>query len=359
MADTKVVQPPAAHLCIMCKDSCDDDNALKCATCSSYVHAQCLVKHGRDKSVKKIQGAAPTWLHDVLQAAGIRYFCPTCLPLLTNKPTDAKQRSDLTDFANKMDAIDNKVDLLLSALVDTSQSTEASGTTVKDGAKSNKVIDRKIPSYATIAAQQSTEVKKIVLEAVNGAFKSKAQEEMKGIAVVVHGLKDNKKDLADVKDIFKSIDCDFTIARIRRLNSKPANTNKYSTRGTYVQPLLVELGSKSDQSQLLRSAKLLKDTEHSSVYIRKWLTKEEMDVDKKLREQCAKLNDSQEQTTEGKKRYVVINKDIRKRRNSGHLDSKKVDVAALLAAITNVAASQPPRPASESDSDGEFGTLEG
>jgi hypothetical protein len=84
-----------------------------------------------------------------------------------------------------------------------------------------------------------------------------------------------------------------------------------------------------------------------------------MDVDKKLREQCAKLNDSQEQTTEGKKRYVVINKDIRKRRNSGHLDSKKVDVAALLAAITNVAASQPPRPASESDSDGEFGTLEG
>ena len=81
---------PEAHLHVTCNSDSDTD-ALLCTSCTAYVHASCLVKHGRDKSAKKIQGAAPVWLHDVLHAAGLRYFCPTCLP---NLACDATSKTD-------------------------------------------------------------------------------------------------------------------------------------------------------------------------------------------------------------------------------------------------------------------------
>ena len=74
MAEAK----PVAHLYVVFNSDGDTD-ALTCASCTASVHASCFVKHGRDKSAKKIQEAAPIWLHDVLHAAGVRYFCPVDL----------------------------------------------------------------------------------------------------------------------------------------------------------------------------------------------------------------------------------------------------------------------------------------
>ena len=72
-----------AHLCNFCHESCDDGNALCCAKCAtSYIHDNCLIKLGRDKSSKKIQGAALAWLREVLHCVGMRYFCPNCITSL-------------------------------------------------------------------------------------------------------------------------------------------------------------------------------------------------------------------------------------------------------------------------------------
>ena len=74
--------PDTAHLCTLCILPCEEDNTLNRAKCATSVHANCLIKKGREKATKKVQGASPTWLHEVLFATGICYFCPTCLPAL-------------------------------------------------------------------------------------------------------------------------------------------------------------------------------------------------------------------------------------------------------------------------------------
>ena len=110
------------HLCALCILPCEEDNTLNCAKCAASIHANCLIKKGREKATKKVQGASPTWLHEVLFAAGICFFCPTCLPALQfdHLATDNKFNSS-TDLANKVASIDYKVDLLLSVLVDSAQ----------------------------------------------------------------------------------------------------------------------------------------------------------------------------------------------------------------------------------------------
>ena len=106
----------------------------------------------REKATKKVQGASPTWVHEVLFAAGIRYFCPTCLPALQfdHLATDNKPNS-LTDLVNKVASIDNKVDLLLSVLVDSAQPVNSQAQNGQDQNEQNRA---KL-SYANVAAAQA------------------------------------------------------------------------------------------------------------------------------------------------------------------------------------------------------------
>ena len=103
---------------------CYDDNALCCTICAtSYFHDTSLIKLGRYKSAKKIQGAAPAWLREVQYCVGMRYFCPNCITSLDHtyaKPND-EQDAVITALNVKVTAIDNKVDLLLSTLTDSAQ----------------------------------------------------------------------------------------------------------------------------------------------------------------------------------------------------------------------------------------------
>jgi hypothetical protein len=93
----------------------------------------------------------------------------------------------------------------------------------------------------------------------------------------------------------------------------------------------VELLDISEQSAILLSAKNLKDTAHSNVYIRKWLNDIEREQDKLLRDRCLKLNDKYPADSEGKRRFSVINGHIRERRSNGSINfNKTVNYDALL-----------------------------
>ena len=110
-----------------------------------------MVKHGREKAAKKIQGTAPVWFHEVLHAAGVRYFCPTCLPLSASiSVVDTSPQSP--DLLNKIAALDHKVDRLLSVFNDASQATDTSPSTSTHKASSTKL------SLANIVASQSKEM---------------------------------------------------------------------------------------------------------------------------------------------------------------------------------------------------------
>ena len=120
-----------AHLCNVCNGSCDDDNALCCTTCTtSCIHDNYLIKLGRDKSAKKIQGVAPAWLREVLHCLGIRFFCPTCSPSICllssdDRPTATNDQSvKINELAGKVTAPDNKIDLLSETMLDSPQPAE-------------------------------------------------------------------------------------------------------------------------------------------------------------------------------------------------------------------------------------------
>ena len=49
-----------AYVMIICNDTCDSHtDTLNCVKCAASFHFQYLVKRGREKAVKKIQGTAP------------------------------------------------------------------------------------------------------------------------------------------------------------------------------------------------------------------------------------------------------------------------------------------------------------
>ena len=88
-----------------------------------------------------------------------------------------------------------------------------------------------------------------------------------------------------------------------------------------VRPLLVELLDNAEQFTILLSAKNLKDTRYDKVYIRKWLSNDEREKDKLLRDRCYKLNQKFPSNIDGKKLYTVINGYIRERRHNGLINS--------------------------------------
>ena len=70
---------------------------------------------------------------------------------------------------------------------------------------------------------------------------------------------------------------------------------------------------------------------HDKVYIHKWLSNDEREKDKLLRDRCYKLNQKFRSNIDGEKLYTVINGYIRKRRHNGSINfNKEVDYDKLL-----------------------------
>ena len=84
--------------------------------------------------------------------------------------------------------------------------------------------------------------------------------------------------------------------------------------------------------RLPKSGKDLHETTLHTVFISKYLSQEDQIANKKLRDQCTKRNDLCGNMPGGEKRFVVYNKSIRRRRDSGHLDvCSEIDHDKLLA----------------------------
>ena len=93
----------------------------------------------------------------------------------------------------------------------------------------------------------------------------------------------------------------------------------------------MELLANAEQSTILLSAKYLKNTHYDKVYIRIWLSDNEREKDKLLRDRCYKLNQKFPSNTDGKKLYSVINGYIRERRLNGSINfNQEVDYDKLL-----------------------------
>ena len=93
----------------------------------------------------------------------------------------------------------------------------------------------------------------------------------------------------------------------------------------------MELLDNAEQSTVLLSAKNLKDTRYDKIYIRKWLSDDEREKDKLLRDRCCKLNQKFPSNLDGKKLYTVVNGYIQERRHNGSINfNNEVDYDKLL-----------------------------
>ena len=236
-----------------------------CAT--SYIHDNCLIKLGREKSAKKVQGAAPAWLRDVLHCAGMRYFCPSCNSSLEHtqgQPT-TDQNVVITTLNEKIAAIDNKVDLLLSTLVESVQlSSEATVNT-------DATVPAK-PLYSKIAAQAPT--RELLKDVVTEVIQSRDHKVVQNTSVVLLGVPISKNDSHTVSEILRAIDCDCKIAKLHRLgkntktsarstdqpnpahqapNTTPPNVDQQAQRSP---PILVTFSTELDRFSVLRNANL-------------------------------------------------------------------------------------------------------
>ena len=67
------------------------------------------------------------------------------------------------------------------------------------------------------------------------------------------------------------------------------------------------------------------------MFVRKWLTKEEIDAKLKLRDKCRTLTGSNVSIASGKLFFVVVNGYVRKRKSDGCIDFKRhVNIQRLL-----------------------------
>jgi hypothetical protein len=317
-----------AHLCNTCHDVCDSDNAICCAACtSSFIHDNCLIKSGRDKSAKKVQGAAPTWLREVLHNAGIRYFCSSCIPNLDfihAKASTQHSPQKIVELEAKINAIDNKVDLLLSTLVESAQPAADTVLTA------NQSIPQTKPLYSKIAAQAPT--RDLLKDVISEVISSRDHTVVQDTSVVLIGVPASKDDAKTVSDIMSAINCACRIVKIQRLG-RNTNTATLSTTqsANRVPPLLVTFQTELDRSNVIHNAKLLSSTSFNKVFVRKWLSKDELHSERILRAKCNKLNDSLDLNSKGQKPFIMIDGHIRERLDDGRINYKKsIDVDSLL-----------------------------
>ena len=84
--------------------------------------------------------------------------------------------------------------------------------------------------------------------------------------------------------------------------------------------------------RVLKSGKDLRDTTLRTVFINIYLSHEDQIANKKLRDQCTKLDDCYGNMPGGEKRFIVYNKSIRRRRGNGNFDVRtEIDLEKFLA----------------------------
>ena len=102
-------------------------------------------------------------------------------------------------------------------------------------------------------------------------------------------------------------------------------------------PLLVTFRNELEQASVLKNAKSVQYSDFSEVFVHKWLTKKQREVEKEMRTKCKGLNNHNKPLESGKQLYVVANGRLHSRDADRRINYKKsLDVDRLLNEIDAV-----------------------
>ena len=97
-------------------------------------------------------------------------------------------------------------------------------------------------------------------------------------------MKENKNNMSDVKNVFDEIKCNIRVTTLGRLGNLAKQ--KHSTSAGSSQTILVELQSNIEQIKVFLAARNLKGTKFSKVFLKKWLSNEDLNKEKLIHDKC-------------------------------------------------------------------------
>ena len=209
-ATDHVSSPSVSDVCQFCMESCacDDLNCIKCNSCGFPTHTLCLIKFAKDKSAKKFQGAATSWLHDLLYAAGLCFYCQVCQvtsqATVSCSSTHTAPPTEPNNMQSSINCIESKIDLLIPGLLAGASQEDKNAPQLSDKSlgDSNSKTD-KAKSYSDVIG---TDLSSVVKCAVSASIKEQKLEEKSNCSVIIFCLEESKND---IKKVHSLLQCDM------------------------------------------------------------------------------------------------------------------------------------------------------
>lgn len=292
-----------AKQCTVCKGPVKSTQCLVCHHCGDLVHLSCQVKLFKDAGNEPLKNKQD-WLQEFLRFSSLVHQCKACTEKHKAVPPASNANSkEICEMKQSIAALDSKISSILSCI-------NLSNGSLHDHDSTKQSVANSAPSYAQVVSDA-------VKQAVKTSIATQKKEDEASTSVVIYGLDENGYDCHDLVDILKVMKCRIQIVNAARIGAanRPRNNGVYKSR-----PLKVDLASKYDRDTLLASAYCLRqfrDCRH--IRISRWLSKEEMEKIKVIRNQCANLNKESGKTSRGNLPYVVVSGYIMKRMEDGKL----------------------------------------
>ena len=304
---------------------------ISCAACANYVHLGYLTDlyKGISTNILALKNSHE-WLGGFLSFSGLCYTCKSCKA--ANKVGNTQKSCAGISDVESMSQVKNIIENVNKNLTDFIAGLDAWEESGKLGDKTyfnpvlscgsnatqqlHSIENNKPMTYAGAASRNLSEAVKTTVER---SFQVQRQVERDCLSLVIYNLAERSRDLADLHSLTKTINCPVEICKLYRMG-------KASSAG---RPLRIFVSAPSDAERVLLRAHLLKDsTNYSSICIDKWLSREEMNCVKKLRQRCQKLNDSSVKRSDGKKLFIVISGRLMTQSDNGKLCVYKEPVSS-------------------------------
>lgn len=265
----------------------------------------------------------------------------------------ASQMKFENKIMNRIDATDNKVQLLLDVTIPPTMNDTMSvvvddtNAVNNNNAESNTVSNEGAGNVSAVQRQQLggwselfNRVSEVAAEvhAVKEAtvMKSTADQEKPKVddstarSVVIYGLAESRTGINDtllIDQLIKHLDNTLSIVSHKRLRKKSQTAQSNNSSLNKPIPLLVTLSTSFDRRKLLSLAPNLKsDSSYKSVFIKKALTTAELQETIDLRQKCTEANEilkKSDPLLEAK--YSVVDGKIRRLTRVNESGSYKVD----------------------------------
>ncbi len=331
--------------CATCGDQFSAPGWTHCCLCDKVVHTACITKAYKATGAEASKNSV-TWLQGLLRTMAFRLVCPDCAERAAAQLTatgNAAHSSSATQPCAEAELLRQEVASLQATFIATSAQLmhemrelkssclsldAAPASSDQDTGKPTTAHATRSASYASVVDSQS------ITEAVKKAISASIKDTMSSDAssVSIYGLPESDQDCKDVCAMLEalSVNC-RPVTGCRMGKATPVTSTKRC------RALKVVFGTRGEAQMVLRAARHLRGHHlYNGVRIARFLSNDEMAAVKKLRIQCQQLNKDAGCTDAGKKKYVVIDGELRESDPDGKLTPYKHPAVSSGASTTTL-----------------------